>query len=85
VSGRLQGRAAVVTGAAGGIGAATAAKLCREGAAVLLVDRDGAGVAQLADQLAADGATASAMTADLAQRSSASGGSTSCTPTLPCR
>jgi 3-oxoacyl-[acyl-carrier protein] reductase len=35
----LAGRAAIVTGAAGGIGAATAARLARDGARVLLADR----------------------------------------------
>lgn len=39
---RFAGRRAVVTGAARGIGAATAARLAREGARVLLVDRDAA-------------------------------------------
>jgi 3-oxoacyl-[acyl-carrier protein] reductase len=36
---RLAGRVAVVTGAAGGIGAATAARLAHDGARVLLADR----------------------------------------------
>ena len=38
----LVGRIALVTGGAGGIGAATAARLLRDGACVLLADRDGA-------------------------------------------
>lgn len=39
--GRFAGQAALVTGAAGGIGAATAARLAGEGARVLAVDLDG--------------------------------------------
>ncbi len=38
----LVGKVALVTGGAGGIGAATAARLMREGACVMLADRDGA-------------------------------------------
>ncbi len=38
----LVGKVALVTGGAGGIGAATAARLMADGACVLLVDRDGA-------------------------------------------
>jgi NAD(P)-dependent dehydrogenase (short-subunit alcohol dehydrogenase family) len=37
-TGRLEGKAAIVTGAGGGIGAATAELFCREGAKVLLAD-----------------------------------------------
>ncbi|RKK02540.1 SDR family NAD(P)-dependent oxidoreductase, partial [Pseudoroseomonas wenyumeiae] len=37
---RFAGKAAIVTGAAGGIGAATAARLAAEGAQVLLADRE---------------------------------------------
>ncbi len=40
MSGRLEGLAAVVTGAASGIGAAIAARFAAEGAGVLVVDRD---------------------------------------------
>lgn len=38
--GRVQGRVAVVTGGAGGIGSAIGKVLCQEGASVLLVDAD---------------------------------------------
>lgn len=47
----LAGRVAIVTGAAGGIGGATAARLSRDGAAVVLVDSDGNGAAQVAKEL----------------------------------
>jgi NAD(P)-dependent dehydrogenase (short-subunit alcohol dehydrogenase family) len=41
--GRLDGKVAVVTGAASGIGAATAQRFCREGAAVVVADLNDAG------------------------------------------
>jgi NAD(P)-dependent dehydrogenase (short-subunit alcohol dehydrogenase family) len=47
----LSGRVAVVTGAASGIGAATAERLATEGANVVLVDRDGEGAAAIAARL----------------------------------
>ena len=43
----MVGRIALVTGGAGGIGAATAARLLREGACVMLADRDGAAVEEV--------------------------------------
>jgi len=42
---RMQGKAAIVTGAASGIGRATAILFAREGARVLLTDLDPAGEA----------------------------------------
>ena len=45
---RLQGKAVLVTGAAGGIGRATAARLAAEGARLALADRDVAGLESVA-------------------------------------
>jgi 3-hydroxybutyrate dehydrogenase len=47
----LAGRTALVTGAASGIGAALTRRLIADGAAVLAVDRDEAGLKALADKL----------------------------------
>ena len=47
----LDGRVAVVTGAAGGIGAEVVAELVRHRAAVALVDRDGTALEELAARL----------------------------------
>lgn len=47
----IEGRTAVVTGAAGGIGSATVRRLHAEGANVVAVDLDEAGVRALADEL----------------------------------
>ncbi len=52
--GRLSGKTALITGAASGIGRATALMMAREGARLAIADRDGEGVAQLARELAAD-------------------------------
>ena len=47
----LQGSRAVVTGAARGIGEATARRFCEEGARVVLTDRDGDAVEAAAETL----------------------------------
>jgi meso-butanediol dehydrogenase/(S,S)-butanediol dehydrogenase/diacetyl reductase len=50
-SGRLAGRVVLITGAARGIGAATARRLAGDGARVALADLDGAAVERLAPEL----------------------------------
>jgi meso-butanediol dehydrogenase/(S,S)-butanediol dehydrogenase/diacetyl reductase len=50
-TGRLDGRSVLVTGAAGGIGAACARRLVAEGARLLLADVDGPGVEKLGREL----------------------------------
>ncbi|MBI1205754.1 MAG: 2,3-dihydro-2,3-dihydroxybenzoate dehydrogenase [Azospirillum sp.] len=61
----LSGKLAVVTGAARGIGAAVVAALAAEGASVVGLDIDGAGVAAVADRLTAGGARVRAATVDV--------------------
>lgn len=50
-AGDLSGRKALVTGAASGIGRSCAVRLAKEGAAVLAVDRDADGLAELAKEI----------------------------------
>lgn len=60
MAGRFAARTAVVTGAASGIGEATAHRLAAEGAAVLVADLDGAGAGRVAAAIAAQGCRARA-------------------------
>jgi NAD(P)-dependent dehydrogenase (short-subunit alcohol dehydrogenase family) len=68
---RLAEKVAIVTGGAGGIGAATARELAREGAAVAVVDVDEAKAAGVADEIRRTGARAIALGGDLAQEATA--------------
>jgi 3-oxoacyl-[acyl-carrier protein] reductase len=68
MTGRLAGRTAIVTGAAGGIGMATCRLFVREGAAVVCADADGEGAKKLADALTSEGAQAIACTVDIRER-----------------
>jgi 3alpha(or 20beta)-hydroxysteroid dehydrogenase len=61
-SGRLQGKVAIVTGAAGGIGAETARRFAQEGARLVLTDADGERAAAIAQEL---GAAATALPHDV--------------------
>ena len=62
--GRFAGKAAVITGAAQGIGRAVALRLAREGGSVALIDRAEL-VHEVAAEIAAAGGEALALTADL--------------------
>ncbi|GAA2600891.1 SDR family NAD(P)-dependent oxidoreductase [Dactylosporangium fulvum] len=65
---RFDGRVALVTGAARGIGRAVAARLAAEGAAVTLTDIDEGAVTAAADHLAGTGADAVAQVCDVTDR-----------------
>ena len=62
---RLEGRVALVTGAASGIGRATAQLFAEEGAHVYLADVNGAGAETAAAELVKAGRAAEAVTADV--------------------
>ncbi|HST42974.1 MAG TPA: 3-oxoacyl-ACP reductase FabG [Conexibacter sp.] len=66
MSQRFSGQVAVVTGAAGGIGAAVAQRLADEGATVAVLDRDEAGAGATADRIEAGGGSAVAYAVDVA-------------------
>jgi NAD(P)-dependent dehydrogenase (short-subunit alcohol dehydrogenase family) len=70
--GRLQGKRAVVTGAASGIGRASALLFAREGAAVVAVDRSPE-VAATAAEIRAEGGRVLAMEADAAEEEAVEG------------
>jgi NAD(P)-dependent dehydrogenase (short-subunit alcohol dehydrogenase family) len=63
--GIVDGRRAIVTGAASGIGRATALLLAREGAAVVAADVDEAGVAEVVAAVEAEGGRAAAVRCDV--------------------
>src|ERR1700753_3062841 len=68
---RLAGKVAIVTGGAGGIGAATAHELARAGAAVAVVDIDEGKAAEVVEEIRRTGARAVALGGDLAEEQTA--------------
>jgi len=71
--GRVEGRIAVVTGGAGGIGSAIGTLMCREGASVLLVDADQAALEMVEAALRAEQPQArlATLVADVGEEASA--------------
>jgi NAD(P)-dependent dehydrogenase (short-subunit alcohol dehydrogenase family) len=67
---RFEGYAVLLTGAARGIGAATARRFAEEGASVLVTDVDVAEAGKTADALRETGASAEAFRCDVADRTS---------------
>src|SRR4051794_9489881 len=61
----IDGKAVLVTGAASGVGRATASAFAAEGARVALVDRDGEGLAAVREEIVAAGGMADAWEADV--------------------
>jgi meso-butanediol dehydrogenase / (S,S)-butanediol dehydrogenase / diacetyl reductase len=66
--GRVQDRVVVVTGGAGGIGAAACAAIAAEGGKVVVADLDPDASATVADAIIADGGTAVAIGVDVTDR-----------------
>ena len=67
---RFEGKVAVITGSGRGIGAATAARLAREGAAVVVSDMDAKATAETADRIAGEHGKAKGIPADVTDRES---------------
>lgn len=68
--GRFQGQVAVVTGAAGGIGGATAQRFAEDGADVVLVDLDGTALEEIAARVERAGTNPHVVTADVSSPNS---------------
>jgi NAD(P)-dependent dehydrogenase (short-subunit alcohol dehydrogenase family) len=65
IMGRLDGKIAIITGAASGIGKATAQRVAAEGARTVVADLDAAGAQQVAGTITATGGLATAVQLDL--------------------
>jgi len=66
--GRVQDRVVIVTGGAGGIGAATCQAVAAEGAKVVVADLDASAAQAVADAIVADGGTAVSVGVDVTDR-----------------
>ena len=69
---RFEGKVALITGAASGIGRASAVRLASEGASVFLVDLDEAGIAETARQIEEAGGQAATSLCDVTDETSCS-------------
>jgi meso-butanediol dehydrogenase / (S,S)-butanediol dehydrogenase / diacetyl reductase len=69
MSGRVAGRVVIVTGGAGGIGAAACRAIATEGGRVVVADLDGARAQLLAEEIADGGGSAVAAEVDVTDRS----------------
>ncbi len=65
---RLQGKSAIVTGAASGIGRAIALKFGREGAEIVAADIDGEAATGVAEAIQSDGGFAIGLHVDITNR-----------------
>src|SRR5580765_1233635 len=70
---RLEHKVAIITGAASGIGAGTAEVFAEQGARLMLVDRDGPGLAAVAQRLTAGGAEVQTFCGDVSLRATSEG------------
>ena len=66
--GRVQDRVVVVTGGAGGIGSATCRAIAAEGGKVVVADLDANAAKAVADEIAADGGSATSIGVDVTDR-----------------
>jgi len=73
MSARFAGRVAIITGAAKGMGLATAAEMARDGAAVVMTDIDAAGLEEAAAQVRSPGGSVLTIACDIQERKQVDG------------